>query len=454
MQKTQSKMKRNALIMFRIIGGLIALLAVGTGIWLFKTNAVVNAEIPNRKVIDPNAYDYYLKATNKLVMRDEISNALIRREHKMPSLKPGMLPPGMKAMDFEKLKKFKSMMPPGASPAPPPDRTYTLADKKAILKANEPALKLFREGLKHECITPLFDPSVSYDSYAELRELARLISLETQVYNQSGEYGKAMQSCLDGLQLGSDTTQGSALMGYLVSVAISTISASNATPTLIDKLTAAELKAATARLENIISKYATFAQILENEKYTSIQSMKSMPSVVASLDTPPSAPVAPKGKGSLAMRGYIRMLLPGYIADWNRTLIYAAKPYPQYISTPAPSCGVFMQTIQPVIFKARFKYEYTHCTNQMLLLQLALRSCKATTGSYPAKLSDLTPRYLKQIPTDRFAPTATYNYKQTPKGYILYSIGPDGRDDKGKTIPRPTAPKENDLGDIVVEYTK
>jgi hypothetical protein len=243
-------------------------------------------------------------------------------------------------------------------------------------------------------------------------------------------------------------------MGYLVSAAISAISSSNATPTLIDKLTSVELKAATARLETITLKYGTFAQVLENEKYTSIQSMKSMPASFASIDNPPSAPGLPKSKGGLAARAYIRMLLPGYIADWDRTLKYVSKPYPQYISTPAPSSGVFMQMTQPVISKSRFKYECTLSTYQMLLLQLALCSCKATTGTYPTKLSDLTPKYLKQIPSDRFAPTGTYTYKPTPKGYILCSVGPDGKDDNGKPISSPIATQMNDLGDIVVEYTK
>ncbi len=412
------KRKSKAIYISAIIGGIIILLAVGLGIFLIRTNELLKTVTLVRTVPNPNAYDYYVDAAKRIVMTADIDDARIRPKRKSSSYKPR--------------------------------RTYTLNEKKAIIAANAPALDAFRKGLQYKCLSPLIYPTSSSASISGVRTLAKLISLETQVYNQSGEPVKAMQFCLDGLQLSSDTAQGSNLIGYLSSAAASAINIYNATPDLINKLSAKDARIAATRLEKITSNYYPFVEIIRNERYTYMQAMKSAFSSASSTMPPPTSIQE-------AFDGFIGgiqtgFMLSGLIADWNSELGYSARPYAEHVNSTTPSYGTLMQILAPVIRKTRFKYEYTLCTNQMLMLQLALRSCKATTGSYPTKLSDLTPKYLKQLPSDRFAPTAIYFYKQTTKGYILYSIGADGKDDKGKAIPRPSAPKENDLGDIVVEY--
>jgi len=414
MQKRKSK----AVYIAAIFGGIIVLLAIVIVVFNIRTNALLKTITLVRTVPNPNAYDFYVDAAKRVVMTADIDDARIKPKRSTSSYIP--------------------------------KRTYTLNEKKAIIAANAPALNTFRKGLQYKCMSPLMNPTSSLGSFSELRTLAKLISLETQVYNQSGEPMKAMQSCLDGIQLGSDTAQGSGLMVYLSSAAASAINIYNATPDLINKLSAKDAQDAATRLEKITSNYYPFIEITRNERYTNLQAMKSNVSSAAAITPRPTS----ISKAINWFTGGIQVgfMLSGLIADWNSELGYAARPYAEHTKFTTASYGTLMQILAPVIQQARFKYEYTLCADQMLMLQLALRAYKATTGTYPSKLSDLTPKYLKQIPTDRFASTGTYNYKQTTKGYILYSIGPDGKDDKGKTIPRPSAPKENDLGDIVVEY--
>ena len=61
----------------------------------------------------------------------------------------------------------------------------------------------------------------------------------------------------------------------------------------------------------------------------------------------------------------------------------------------------------------------------------ALAAYRADHGSYPAKLTDLAPRYLGKIPLDIFI-AAPLHYKRHGVGYLLYSVGPNGKDDGGK----------------------
>ncbi len=65
-------------------------------------------------------------------------------------------------------------------------------------------------------------------------------------------------------------------------------------------------------------------------------------------------------------------------------------------------------------------------------LAFALAGYHADSGSYPAKLADLTPKYIGAIPKDIFNDDADLHYARDGDGYLLYSVGLNGRDDGGK----------------------
>lgn len=54
--------------------------------------------------------------------------------------------------------------------------------------------------------------------------------------------------------------------------------------------------------------------------------------------------------------------------------------------------------------------------------------------NYPSSLEELKPRYLDQIPSDRFSKNnQTLTYYRTSAGFMLYSLGPNRTDDNGMT---------------------
>ena len=72
---------------------------------------------------------------------------------------------------------------------------------------------------------------------------------------------------------------------------------------------------------------------------------------------------------------------------------------------------------------------------QMVLVDaaLALAEYHASEGDYPEQLSELKPAYLKRIPGDLFTGKPVL-YRRTDEGYLLYSAGPNRKDDDGRTM--------------------
>ena len=84
-------------------------------------------------------------------------------------------------------------------------------------------------------------------------------------------------------------------------------------------------------------------------------------------------------------------------------------------------------------------------------LALALGAYHSDRGDYPARLADLAPKYIAEVPKDRFA-AADLIYRLEGKGYILYSVGYNGKDDGGKSNNNDPPDEEGD--DIVIRTPK
>ena len=69
-------------------------------------------------------------------------------------------------------------------------------------------------------------------------------------------------------------------------------------------------------------------------------------------------------------------------------------------------------------------------------LAFALAAYHADHGTYPAKLADLAPKYVAEVPKDIFN-ASELHYRPEGGGYLLYSVGVNGKDDGGKGMRRP-----------------
>jgi hypothetical protein len=76
-------------------------------------------------------------------------------------------------------------------------------------------------------------------------------------------------------------------------------------------------------------------------------------------------------------------------------------------------------------------YDRAEQVRRNLHVAFALVAFHADNGRYPEKLADLAPMYLPAVPDDLFSGKALI-YKPTDKGYLFYSVGPNGKDDEGR----------------------
>jgi hypothetical protein len=85
----------------------------------------------------------------------------------------------------------------------------------------------------------------------------------------------------------------------------------------------------------------------------------------------------------------------------------------------------------PAVQKVQMAHDRSEQTYRNLEVAFALAAYRADNGRYPAKLADLAPAYLASVPDDLFAGKPLI-YKPSEKGYLFYSVGPNGKDDEGR----------------------
>jgi len=68
-----------------------------------------------------------------------------------------------------------------------------------------------------------------------------------------------------------------------------------------------------------------------------------------------------------------------------------------------------------------------------LQLAFALAAYQREEGNYPATLDALAPKYLKEVPLDLFSGKPLI-YQPSEKGYLLYSVGVNGKDEGGRSF--------------------
>jgi hypothetical protein len=74
-----------------------------------------------------------------------------------------------------------------------------------------------------------------------------------------------------------------------------------------------------------------------------------------------------------------------------------------------------------------------HMQVSLVELSFALAAYRADYKKYPAALAELKPKYLSEIPKDLFSDKElVYKPQENGQGYLLYSLGPNSRDDGGE----------------------
>ncbi len=417
-----SKIERRLLLLTGVCGVLL----LGAPLWWRAQNSSPAIVIPMPVMPSPNAFDYYVRAGNAVTNTNAIGYALmsprpasqIPRETAAPSPPPGV--------------------PNNAGPPPiNPNRNYSPQEKAALVEAEAGALQTLRQGFAFPYLHP---PVRSYTTilfphYAKFRSMARLLALDTQVKAKRGDWNGAAQSGLDGVRLGSDIPRGAPLIGALMGMACEGIARKELWKSA-HHLDAAGARAAARRLESIIARRVSYAQTMQEEKWTgqaSVLELFRSPTwrreLMGATGGTNNWPV--KLRAGIVSK---QTVLDNYTRHFDVLIANARLPYAAPKTEPVIPNDPVSQILLSTFSRAHWNFARNETQNALLLTALALRAYHLEHGSYPPSLDALAPAYLKQVPADPFALRGALRYRSTGAKYTLYSIGPDGRDDGGKAI--------------------
>jgi hypothetical protein len=108
--------------------------------------------------------------------------------------------------------------------------------------------------------------------------------------------------------------------------------------------------------------------------------------------------------------------------------------------------NVLLSLLLPA-FNAVYNAENRTETRQTLLrVAIALHEYRAEHGKFPAALDDLKGKQLATVPVDGFT-ASPFVYKPSQNGYLLYSLGQNGRDDGGRNKDQAQVPDHADETD-------
>ena len=385
-----------------VLSTLVIGLPLGIGLWLNYLNATPTVSIsPYPTAPKPNGTDLYGAAGAALVVAKPAVDSLLD--------------------DFPPNEDARA-------------KRYNLTRRLAWLRANQTAFALFDRAQQ----TPSLATSLRHNGGTKWRikalsQMARAKRVEVHARRMQRDWNGAFESGLDGIQMGHDLRRGGGLWHSRFGQRIGDDSRLEIHD-LVNRLNPSQAQNAARRMEDLLAGRWSEADSLREEKSV-VQTLwldgfqsEDWRSGLSN----DSAPCAwPSPRAYLVSKQRIVDISD---AEFDRQIALARLPYARK-SAPAAPTNWLTDIFADGAEQTRFADARDLAGDQLLLLQLALRAHYLQNGAYPATLNELAPRYLKAIPADPFGAGEPMRYKRNGASYVLWSIGPDEKDDGGTPIP-------------------
>lgn len=257
----------------------------------------------------------------------------------------------------------------------------TVAELRGVLESNARALELVRLGLTHDYCVPLHytsdDLDDSFGALSGFKALARLLKAEGRLAELDGRTNDAARSYLTCVQFGEASGHGGMVMHRMVAAACGALGVQ-------------ELRRLLPALDGAGQKMLLdgLAKVQANQE--------------------PTQTVLDRDKA------------------WARAVYGPIRLFPLRLMEAFDRRRGQVSAIE----KAMRHPRAAEANIRLLRVDLALRLYRAEHGSFPAQLSALVPRYLDALPLDPFNGQPLI-YRLQGASYLLYSVGPDGKDDGG-----------------------
>jgi hypothetical protein len=305
--------------------------------------------------------------------------------------------------------------------------------ERATVGRNRGALRKFREGLALPVLHPqIRNRDEDFGGYVDFRKLAELIKQESDVLYSDADWKGAANASIDCIEFGVLLSRGGPLAAALAGCDIEQLGRKNLTPAVINRLTKDECRAAAARLARIETLRPPYPDALRVEKVTALALTKESfakfdwTDVVNETVKPDGKPFTESEKSILNNAGEEEI-----VANLNKVLDEAItgasatyRPVKFNVGRAADPWSR-MLTDSVTSSSYRIDYERGRAENAMIRSALLLRAHKMETGTYPETI---------ELPDDPFTADAKMKYRREGNGYLLYSVGPNGKDDNGQPV--------------------
>lgn len=390
--------KRIARTMMGVIGLFIVCLLVAW--WRLVSDEAVVVTIPNPVMPNPNAFDFYVVAGNAVTFEDRMK----------------------------------------------PNVTYSSAQKEAFILPDVSAITTLHQGFDYPYLhPPCRDFNMIFPYYAKFRKLARLLALRGQVQAIKGDWQGATDSYLDAIRMGEDIPHGATLIGALVGMVCQSIGRKPMWNT-IEHLNVSQSHTAINRLTSILERHYAFADTIQEEKWLGqsfrlqiFSDARTRAEVLLPIDCENASlyPAAQSLTGLLFLVESKSRIMHDFTLYMDQNAQLARQPYGLHLPGAPEPTGRINGVFLPISTQARWKDVECQTQNELLLVTLALHAFRLEHGHNPVSLAELMPAYLRKLPDDPYAVQGTFKYRIKGQSYVLYSVGPDGKDDGGQPIDQP-----------------
>jgi len=360
-------------------------------------------------------------------------------------------------------------------------RTPTLAQMEAILARHEADFRLLEQGSKRPVARFPVDwehpaAAIFFPHMGGARNATRFLCVKAVVNAHNGHSGDALQDLAIAIRMSSQISATPTLIAQLVRAACIKIVAA----VLPEVMAAAPLTAAESRaFYDLLAKVdmtGPWVRSMEGERAFGLAMFDDMHHARSGefaygLLGGWVQPEATTGvlerflmwAGRVALtrawpltrilwQPFLRLDEVQYLRHMQVLVALAGKSYEQNVKgqqrlekekARLPWYAVVTNTLAPIFTRATQARDEARATVGVMQAALALRDYQIQHGSYPASLSDLRAAGGWAIPHDPFS-GKPFLYRREGAGYLVYSVGPDLKDDGGigqwhalRAAPRP-----------------
>ena len=314
--------------------------------------------------------------------------------------------------------------------------------KQLVLK-HMAALTRLRKGFAKECQVPAVRSLVRRNpaDNVDMRDLVRLLSAEGQVRAADGDYGGAVSCGLDSIELGLDLSRGANLSHAQVSTSLQVIGQEAIFP-IIFKVPLSESATLIRRYERLIDSEVPLRKNVEEERNLALSHFVDIDTLAQTGQLYVHPSWYDSMFGGLAwhfMRDGTIRGVDDYYRAWLPELDKPTAKRRRPSGRISSNAGGFVSHTG----EKTDRIEIITARNRILLLLLRLDRFRREYRRIPLQLSEL-----KAIPRATRDPFTgdDLKYRELGDDFLLYSLGPDGKDDGGVPADESQYPLVGDVG--------